>query len=83
MQGMPVDYSSCGPNPNDRRGSWALPGDALVRAGARRATGTQESSRPPSYVIAPCRVFFTVDDAHVVHVVHIRRGAKRPQTPEA
>lgn len=29
------------------------------------------------------RIFFTVDDdAHVVHVVHIRRGARRPATPE-
>ncbi len=29
------------------------------------------------------RVFFTVDDdAHVVHVVHIRHGARRPATPE-
>jgi plasmid stabilization system protein ParE len=28
-------------------------------------------------------IFFTVDDdAHVVHVVHIRRGARRPATPE-
>ena len=29
------------------------------------------------------RIFFTVDDkAQVVHVVHIRRGARRPATPE-
>lgn len=29
------------------------------------------------------RVFFTVDDdAHVVNVVHLRRGGRRPATPE-
>lgn len=29
------------------------------------------------------RIFFTVDDrAHVVHVLHIRRGARRPAAPE-
>jgi toxin ParE1/3/4 len=28
------------------------------------------------------RIFFTVDDAaQVVHVVHVRRGARRPATP--
>lgn len=29
------------------------------------------------------RIFFTLDDdGHVVHVVHIRGGARRPATPE-